>query len=107
SGPRLDFKLFKSLQCTHHRHNWSTLPVALNGRLVEFTEDIKLPLANDALKQSLETATNNYRGELTSVATTHLDNHRDQIIQELRGVNIRDVEQAADRAFFKLRELLP
>jgi hypothetical protein len=110
SGPsdfeRLVGKLFRFGQLSHHRRNWASLPRSLNGRVSEFVKDITPPLTNEALRQSLADAANDFRGAIRTKVLKHLDDQLALVSEQLKASRAHDVRRASREATTRLQQRL-
>jgi hypothetical protein len=110
AGPRgetnLIDRLFRYLQLSHHRRNWTNLPTSLNSRLNDFLRDINPPMMNDDLRGSLTDATNGYRGAIKMDVQKHLDDQIALLEEQLKASSPDDIERAAQSATSRLSQRL-
>jgi hypothetical protein len=91
-------KLFRYLQLSHHRRNWTNLPTSLNSRLNDFLLDINPPMMTDELRGALTDATNSYRGPIKNDVQKHLDDQLALLVDQLKTAQPEDIERAAQLA---------
>ena len=108
----LTSSIFRFIQLTHHRRNWTSFPSSLEKRLDTFYRDINPPMMDPSLQDVLWSITEDYKDEIQSNVRNHLDEQleliKNQLLIEtqLRNVSLDDVEKASKGAEIQLRQRL-
>jgi hypothetical protein len=85
---RLQDRLFRYVQIGHHLRNWDRLPKQLDSRLQDLVADIKPPLSNPTLINTLNRSTLNFTNCITLKVREHLLFQKGEIENDLRGLNV-------------------
>jgi hypothetical protein len=110
----LTSNIFRFLQLTHHRRNWTSFPKSLVKRLDTFCRDINPPMRkmDASLQDVLWSFTEDYKEGIQMGVRNHLDEQLELIENQLlietqlRDVSLDEVEEASRGAEMQLQQRL-